>query len=125
MIKEVLKNDLDLFRLNESDSPYRKYLAYYNDENIVGYLTFDLIYDRIEIVNFYVKEEFRNKGIGLLLLDYLISLGRNNSVLNITLEVSSLNDAALHLYRKVGFCDVAIRHGYYDGVDGILMELIL
>lgn len=125
MIREVDKDRLSLFNLNESDSPYRRYLAYILDENIVGYLTFDLIYDRIEIVNLYVKEEFRDQGIGFSLLSSLINFSKTKNIINITLEVSSLNDAALHLYRKLGFKDVALRKGYYNGVDGILMELIL
>jgi ribosome modulation factor len=29
------------------------------------------------------------------------------------------------LYKKFGFLEVAKRRGYYNGVDGILMELIL
>ena len=40
----------------------------------------------------------------------------------ITLEVNKENIPAIKLYRKLGFKDVAIRKGYYNGVDGILME---
>ena len=42
--------------------------------------------------------------------------------LPITLEVSKENERALALYKKYGFKEVALRKGYYDGVDGILME---
>ena len=41
------------------------------------------------------------------------------------LEVNKENTYAIKLYKKVGFKEVAIRKNYYDGVDGILMELIL
>ena len=41
---------------------------------------------------------------------------------NITLEVKQTNASAIHLYEKNGFKKVAIRKGYYNGIDGILME---
>ena len=50
-------------------------------------------------------------------MEYLI---KDN--LSITLEVKETNVAAIKLYKKYGFEEVAVRHGYYNGVDGILME---
>ena len=41
---------------------------------------------------------------------------------NITLEVKEDNEPAIKLYEKFGFEKKAIREGYYNGVDGILME---
>ena len=45
--------------------------------------------------------------------------------LPITLEVSKENKAAIELYKKFNFNEVAIRKGYYNGVDGILMERVI
>ena len=47
---------------------------------------------------------------------------RKNNVLSITLEVKKSNNNAIHLYEKLGFNKVSIRKGYYQGIDGILME---
>ena len=41
---------------------------------------------------------------------------------SITLEVKKDNIPAINLYKKFGFQEKAIRQGYYQGVDGILME---
>ena len=41
---------------------------------------------------------------------------------NITLEVKIDNTPAIKLYKKFDFEEVALRKGYYNGVDGILME---
>ena len=41
---------------------------------------------------------------------------------NITLEVKKDNLPAIHLYKSAGFEEKAIRKGYYQGIDGILME---
>ena len=51
-------------------------------------------------------------------MDYLI----NKVNKDITLEVKEDNVPALKLYEKYGFKKVAIRKGYYNGIDGILME---
>ena len=45
-----------------------------------------------------------------------------NRVVNITLEVRKSNKIAIHLYKKFGFREVAIRKYYYGDEDGILME---
>ena len=89
------------------------------NDSILGFLNYYLIYDRIEIADFNVLEEYQNRKIGTKLLDYLIN---NFSYDNITLEVRCDNNIAIHLYKKMGFKVVAIRKGYYQGVDGMLME---
>ena len=61
--------------------------------------------------------EYRNKGIATILMEKLLE-----EALDITLEVRIDNEIAINLYRKFGFEKVAIRKGYYNGVDGILME---
>ena len=41
---------------------------------------------------------------------------------DITLEVREDNTYAIKVYEKNGFIKTATRKGYYNGVDGILME---
>lgn len=98
-------------------NPYGHFIVYKKEGIIVGYLYYSLIYDRIEINQIEVLEEERRKGIASKLMEYLI---KNN--LSITLEVKKTNISAINLYKKYGFNEVAIREGYYNGVDGILME---
>ncbi len=109
MIKEVIKNSQD---------PFEKRIIL--DDK--GYLDFSVIYDRIEINDFLVKEEYRNQQIGSNLLEYLIDYAIKYKMINITLEVKKDNIPAISLYHKYGFVDVAIREKYYNGIDGILME---
>lgn len=106
---------------NINDNPFSKYLIYLENEKVVGYINYYLIYDRIEIANFNVLDVFQNNGIGSKLLENLIN-SFDKKVKNITLEVKKDNEKAIYLYHKYGFKDMAIRKGYYDGVDGILME---
>ena len=104
-----------------SSNPFRRRIEYFIQES-VGYLEYSLIYDRIEIDNIMVKEEYRGKGIGTKLMAHLVSLAIELRVDNITLEVRVSNEVARNLYKKFGFKEVAIRKYYYGDEDGILME---
>ena len=99
-------------------NPFGNFLVYKKDNIIIGYLYYSLIYDRIEINQIEVLKEERRKKIGSNLLQYLIDNNKNN----ITLEVKIDNYPAINLYKKYGFKEVAIIKGYYEGIDGILME---
>ena len=103
-------------------NPFSRKIEYVIDNNSVGYLEYSLIYDRMEIDNFMVLDEYRNNGIGTKLLAHLVSLAINYRVINITLEVRVSNDVAINLYKKFGFREVALRKYYYGDEDGILME---
>ena len=135
MIKELEKNDLIRIKelensfnyvinnINEdlSNNPFSHYLLYIDNDKIIGFINYYLMYEKIEIANFNVLKEYQNEHIGYSLLDYLIKT-YNGKVDNITLEVKKDNEIALHIYKKLGFKEVAVRQGYYEGVDGILME---
>ena len=55
------------------------------------------------ILDFYVDEIERNKGIGQELLDYVLEYFHKQGYSHAGLYVSKMNEAALHLYRKNGF----------------------
>lgn len=113
------KNEL----INElKQNPYTKLYIYVEKDNIIGLLHLNDIYDRYEINNIYVLEGYRNKGIASKLIEHIIELGNNNKIVNITLEVRKNNYNAIKLYKKYNFEEKAIRKGYYNGIDGILME---
>ena len=101
---------------------FTKYFIYMEKSNIIGVVNYYDLYDRFELAYIEVKEEFRNKKIGSTLMDYLIKIGREKGINNITLEVNKENEFAIGLYNKYDFKTVAIRKSYYDGVDGYLME---
>ena len=100
------------------NNPYGNYLLLIEEDKIIGYIYYSDIYERAEINQFEVKATHRNCGKGNELLKYLIEKLQKN----ITLEVKQTNASAIHLYEKNGFKKVAIRKGYYNGIDGILME---
>ena len=105
-----------------STNPFSRRIEYIIDDKSVGYLEYSIIYDRMEIDNINVLEEYRNQGIGTKLMAYLISMAIDLRVINITLEVRVSNEVARNLYKKFGFREVALRKYYYGDEDGILME---
>lgn len=126
MIKEIDKESLiNIFDINEIESPFRKYFCYEENNEIIGYFCIDIIYEKIELINIFVKNEFRNRKIGSNMLKYLIDFARKSDIYNITLEVNEENLYAIKLYESNGFMKKALRKGYYNGNNGILMELIL
>ena len=99
-------------------NPYGHYLLDIEANEIIAYLYYSVIYDRAEINQIEVTVIHRNCGKASKLLEKMIKLVDKN----ITLEVKKDNINAIHLYQKYNFQKVAIRKGYYQGIDGILME---
>ena len=99
-------------------NPFGKYLVYVDNNEIVGFIYYSDIYDRAEINQIEIEVSHRNCGKASKLLKKMINLVDKN----ITLEVCVDNEAAINLYKKFNFEEKAIRKGYYNGIDGILME---
>lgn len=100
------------------NNPFANVLLYEENNEIIGYIYYSEIYERVEINQFEIKNIHRNCGKGNLLLKKLIETVDKD----ITLEVKEDNKSAISLYLKNGFKKTAIRKGYYKGIDGILME---
>lgn len=113
---EILKSEL------ESNNSYF-FVAKNISGEIVGFAGIKIILDEADIMNIVVKKDFRNNGIGALLLDYLISYSKNIDLKTITLEVNEINIPAIKLYEKFDFEKLGIRKKYYNGKnDAIIMS---
>lgn len=126
MISELINiNEIDNSFINKdylenefNNNPYAKVLLLKEDNKVIGYIYYSDIYERVEINQFEINKNYRNKGNGNLLLQAMI----NKVHKDITLEVRKDNTYAIKVYEKNGFIKTATRKGYYNGVDGILME---
>lgn len=113
---EILKSEL------ESNNSYF-FVAKNISGEIVGFSGIKIILDEADIMNIVVKKDFRNNGIGSLLLDYLISYSKSINLKTITLEVNEINIPAIKLYEKFAFSKLGIRKKYYNGEnDAIIMR---
>lgn len=100
------------------NNPFGHYLLEIDNNKIIGYLYYSDIYERAEINQIEVEVSHRNYGKASNLLKNMIDTVEKS----ITLEVKIDNIPAINLYKKFGFEEKAIRKGYYQGIDGILME---
>ena len=83
--------------------------------------------DECELHTLAVSREHQQKGLGRLMMTYLLARARDAKARVILLDVRASNDAAVGLYRACGFERYGLRKGYYvdTGDDAILMRQFL
>lgn len=125
--KEEIESNYNKFpniwdeRTFEEDARNSKYFVAKQDNQVVGFVSYTVVLDEVEIMNIVTREDSRNQGIASSLLSYII---RKIDYNKINLEVNENNKTALNLYRKFGFKNVGQRKNYYNGKeDAILMSL--
>ena len=87
-------------------------------ETVVGYAVLMIALDEAHLLNIAIAREWQNQGIGLGFLRHMIEVARGASCQIVYLEVRPSNLAARHLYRKIGFQQIAIRPEYYPAAGG-------
>ena len=94
------------------------------DEEIVGYLFLWVVLDEVHIGNIAVKEGFRHKKIGTLLMEHGINEAAKKGGREFYLEVRVSNQPAIKLYEKFGFVSSYIRKNYYSDnrEDALIMH---
>jgi ribosomal protein S18 acetylase RimI-like enzyme len=88
-----------------------------NENQPVGYGHLDKDGDTVWL-GIAVSEGFKGKGLGKLIMDFLISAARNNRLSKVKLTVDENNTNAISLYEKFSFVSL----GNFKE-DSILMEL--
>lgn len=91
---------------------------------IVGFTGTWIVSGEAHVINIAVRELYRGKGIGELLILSTIDLAARMGATVMILEVRASNTAAQALYQKYGFKQVGLRRGYYidNKEDAILMS---
>lgn len=104
-----------------NDSSY--YLCVRSAGVLVAYAGLWIIRDEAHITTIAVHPQWRRRGLATHLMHLLIDLARREGALRLTLEVRERNEAALALYRRLGFEQKGILPGYYGdtGENGIVM----
>lgn len=110
----------------EVEQEHASLLVITEAETVLGFVILWVILDEIHILNVAVEPSLRRKGIAKVLLRELIERGRQRGLASAILEVRVSNEAAIGLYRSLGFDVVGKRRAYYsDGEDAWLMQLDL
>lgn len=95
-------------------------------DKLAGYVIFWIFKEEAHIANVAVHPEYRRKGYGEQLLNWVVHFCRRKRVETISLEVNEINYTALQLYAKTGFTQVGRRVKYYENrYDALLLTKIL
>lgn len=126
-ITDILTSDFDAFWNNntlrdELKAENSKYWIAKIEQEIVGFAGLKIMVDEADIMNIVVKKNYRNQGIGSLLLKKLISTSKQLKLSSINLEVMEENYPAIHLYKNFGFKQIGIRKNYYQDKNGLIMK---
>lgn len=108
----------------EVDNSVAEYLVAECSEGVIGYAGLWHVLDEGEIINIAVDPKRRRNKVGEQLVNELIKKAKNYALEVIHLEVRESNSAALALYKKFGFYEIAKRKNYYHKPteDAIIME---
>jgi ribosomal-protein-alanine N-acetyltransferase len=95
--------------------------------HIAGYIVARETAGELHINNVAVREQFRRRGYGALLLGRVLDEARKKRATTAFLEVRNGNSAAQALYEKCGFRAIAKRSNYYSDPpeDAVVMSLDL
>ncbi len=105
--------------------PHSHFYVMMLDGQIVGYGGFWLVLDEAHITSITVRQDYRGKGLGRILLAYLLNLSEKLGAVMAALEVRMSNVIAQNLYGSEGFEPIGIRRKYYakTGEDAMVMVL--
>lgn len=121
-----------MFEAELSHNPFGRFLTARFDPDggarkgdLVGYMCYWLVFDELRLMNLAVEPSMRRRGIASDLVGHMLSVGRESGAVRAVLEVRASNVAALSLYERVGFRQVALRRRYYtDPVeDAVLLGM--
>lgn len=114
--------------LNENPSAMLWVAEHYaQDEGnrVVGMIVLWLVLDEVHIATLAVDPDFRGRGIGSSLLEFVLTKAMDRGARQALLEVRASNLVAQSLYKGYGFEIVSRRPRYYrdNNEDALLMNL--
>ena len=109
--------------LEEMKHPFCHDLVGLADGQIVGYISFAIVYDEIHLRNLAVHKDWKRCSVASMLLSTMINISSGRGAGYATLEVRGSNEAALGLYKKFGFAVKGTRPFYYSDTneDALIM----
>ena len=129
---EILEIENASFEFPWSDKDFIRCLRQRNcigmvaesDEQIVGFMIYELHKTRLHVLNFAVHPDFRRRQVGLQMIEKLISKLSHQRRTKVRLEVRETNLEAQVFFRSVGFMAISLLRDFYDDTveDAYLME---
>lgn len=97
----------------ELRNPLSLWLVALDGAQVVGYVGSQTVLGEADMMNLAVAPSHRRQGIGMALVNALVSALQAREATSLTLEVRASNEAAIGLYQQAGFAQVGRRPRYY------------
>lgn len=94
-----------------------------DDRSIAGFSLVRSVADEAELLLIAVHPESARQGVGTRLLHHFLAMSRAAGLARVHLEVRDGN-AAVNMYRALGFVGVGRRRNYYRGLTGLRHDAI-
>ena len=83
------------------------------EEQVIGYVGSQTVLGETDMMNIAVHPNHRKHGVGTELIEHLIEALALRGSHSLMLEVRISNEAAISVYKKLGFTEVGCRKNYY------------
>ena len=87
------------------------------DEQVVGFMLYELHKNRLHVLNFAVASAERRSGVGRAMVEKLIGKLSHERRNRIMLETRESNLGAQLFFRSLGFRAISVLHDFYDDSD--------
>ena len=95
-----------------------------HDDEIVGFMIYELHMNRLHILNFAVDAKLRRSGVGSAMIGKLVSKLSPNRRNRMMLEVRETNVAGQLFFKSLGFRAISVLRDFYNDTteDAYLMQ---
>ena len=114
------------FESELAQSDTRTYWVYEDEGVIAGYAGLCTVLPIADVQTIAIRPKYQGQGLGRKLLTLMVKTAREQSAMDVMLEVRFDNPTAIGLYESMGFTTIHRRARYYKGgVDALIMRLEL
>ncbi|MCW5588709.1 MAG: ribosomal protein S18-alanine N-acetyltransferase [Legionellales bacterium] len=88
------------------------------EEIMLGFAMMSSAVGEAHLLNISLAKHAQHQGHGQRLMNFMIAKARELQMIKMFLEVRVSNQAAIQLYKKLGFTLLSMRKDYYPATDG-------
>lgn len=113
----------EIYQKEITDNNFAYYYVLEKDQTIIGFCGTWIVLDEAQVTNIAICPEFRNKGYGESLFQYVLNQVIALGASQLSLEVRVSNEVAKKLYQKFNLQPGGIRKKYYtdNNEDALVM----